>query len=136
MNKKKIEKYFYEDTGLYIDWDQLKKLPEIDTLIDIGVGTNGTPDLYERFPNQKLVLIDPLEESHQYIRNNLKHRNTLSFKTALGREKKSLIMNVEEKAWDRSSFLEITFLLEEVVETRTTFHLMIKQILQTRDKSM
>ena len=64
MNKKKkFEKYFYEETGLYIDWEQLKKLPDIDTLIDIGVGTEGTPDLYNRFPNQKLVLIDPLEVS-------------------------------------------------------------------------
>ena len=43
-------------------WDQLKKLPEIDTLIDIGVGDIGTPMLYERFPNQKLILVDPLDE--------------------------------------------------------------------------
>ena len=39
-------KYFYEETGMYIDWPQLKKLPEIDTLIDIGVSDWGTPDLY------------------------------------------------------------------------------------------
>jgi len=106
--KKKFEKYFYEDTGLYIDWDQLKKLPEIDTLIDIGVGTDGTTDLYERFPTQKLVLIDPLEECHEYIKNNLQHRDKISFKTGLGREKKSLIMNVEDEAWSRSSFLGVT----------------------------
>lgn len=53
--KRKFNKYFYEDNGLYIDWDQLKKIPEIDTLIDIGVGTDGTEDLYERFPTQKLI---------------------------------------------------------------------------------
>ena len=75
-------KNIFIKTLVYILIKSIGKLPEIDTLIDIGVGTNGTPDLYERFPNQKLVLIDPLEESHLYIRNNLKHRNTLSFKTA------------------------------------------------------
>ena len=106
---KKFNKYFSEDTGLYIDWAQLKKLPEIDTLIDIGVGTHGTTDLYDRFPTQKLVLIDPLEESHEYIKNNLKHRDKISFKTALGRENKSLIMNIEkENGMGRSTFLKIT----------------------------
>ena len=60
---------------VYIDKDQIKKLPEIDTLIDIGVGDKGTPDLYERFPNQKLILIDPLHESEKYASKNLSHRN-------------------------------------------------------------
>ena len=40
---KKITKYLYEDTGMFIDWSQLDQLPEIDTLIDIGVGIDGTP---------------------------------------------------------------------------------------------
>ena len=111
--EKKIVKYFYEETGMYIDWDQLKNLPDIDTLIDIGVGINGTPRLYERFSNQKLVLIDPLEESHDYIKNNLQHREKISFKTALGREKKSLTMNIEDQNMGRSTFLEITDLNNE-----------------------
>ena len=66
-----VKEYFYKKTGLYIDWDQLKKLPEIDTLVDIGVGDIGTPILYERFPKQKLILIDPLDEAENYIKNNL-----------------------------------------------------------------
>jgi len=39
----------YKRTGLFIDWNQLESLPEIDTLIDIdiGIGTRGTPELYE-----------------------------------------------------------------------------------------
>ena len=115
-SEKKFDKYFYEKTGLYIDWDQLKNLPDIDTLIDIGVGTNGTTDLYERFPNQKLVLIDPLDESHEYINNNLKHREKISFKTALGSEKKTQTMNIEDQAWGRSTFLEITDLNNEGYE--------------------
>ena len=45
-----IEK-FYTKTGMYIDWQQMESLPEIDTLIDIGVGPQGTEDLYRVFKN-------------------------------------------------------------------------------------
>ena len=38
-----MKKYFYEETGMYIDWPQIEKLPDIDTLIDVGVGQEGTP---------------------------------------------------------------------------------------------
>ena len=41
---KKVTNYLYEKTGMYIDWDQLNQLPEIDSFIDIGVGRNGTPN--------------------------------------------------------------------------------------------
>ena len=44
-----MTRYFYKETGMYIDWDQLKNLPDIDTFIDVGVGAEGTPDLYEKF---------------------------------------------------------------------------------------
>ena len=46
---KKVTNYLYEKTGMYIDWDQLNQLPEIDSFIDIGVGRNGTPNFYKRF---------------------------------------------------------------------------------------
>ena len=47
VSRSALESYLYEKTGMYIDKDQIKNLPEIDTLIDIGVGDEGTPDLYE-----------------------------------------------------------------------------------------
>ena len=36
-----MTKYFRDTTGMYVDWDQLNKLPEINTLVDIGVGPMG-----------------------------------------------------------------------------------------------
>ena len=102
-----IKKYFYEETGMYIDWDQLKKLPEIDTLVDIGVGDNGTENLYNRFSNQKLILVDPIDEAEKYISNNLEHRDVIYFKTGVGSSKGELIMNLEKNR-GRSSFLQIT----------------------------
>ncbi len=48
-----MTKYFYKETGMYVDWKQLKNLPDIDTFIDVGVGAEGTPDLYEKFCEKK-----------------------------------------------------------------------------------
>ena len=101
-----VKEYFYKKTGLYIDWDQLKKLPEIDTLIDIGVGDIGTPMLYERFPNQKLILVDPLDEAEHYVKNNLSKRDFIYFKTALGKEKGNLEINIESEI-NRSTLMEV-----------------------------
>ena len=39
-----MTKKIYETTGMFIDWSQLNNLPKIDTLIDIGFGSDGTPD--------------------------------------------------------------------------------------------
>ena len=59
-------KKFYEETGMYIDWQQLDRLPEIDTLINIGVGVHWTKDLYNRFKNAKLILIEPTDEVKEH----------------------------------------------------------------------
>ena len=102
-----MTKYFYEETGMYIDWKQLDKLPNIDTLIDIGVGPSGTPDLYQRFNTQKLILIDPLSESEIFVKENLNHSNFSFYKTALGAQKSELIINVEAEL-GRSSLLNVS----------------------------
>ena len=77
-------KKFYEETGMYVDWKQLSKLPRIDTLIDIGVGPNGTEDLYNHFTNAKLILIDPIDEAKEYAKKISKTRNVEFFQNALG----------------------------------------------------
>ena len=50
-----MKRYFYKETGMYIDWPQLERLPNIDTLIDIGVGAQGTPELNKQFSTKKLI---------------------------------------------------------------------------------
>jgi FkbM family methyltransferase len=79
-----MTKKIYETTGMFIDWSQLNNLPTIDTLIDIGVGSDGTPDLYDKFNTQKLILIDPLDEAEQYSKLQLAHRDVTFHKLALG----------------------------------------------------
>ncbi len=80
-----MKKKFYKDTGMYIDWEQINKLPNVKTLIDIGVGPNGTPDLYKRFIKSKLILIDPLDEAKNYAKKLRKSRNVLFYQNALGK---------------------------------------------------
>tara|TARA_B110000305_G_scaffold53690_1_gene59060 strand:+ start:288 stop:926 length:639 start_codon:yes stop_codon:yes gene_type:complete len=102
-----MTRYFYKETGMYIDWDQLKNLPNIDTFIDVGVGAEGTPDLYEKFSEKKLVLIDPLDEAENFYKNNMQNADAIFFKTALGESAGSLKINVEENI-GRSTILDVS----------------------------
>ena len=101
-------KKFYEKTGMYIDWQQLDRLPEIDTLIDIGVGVHGTEDLYNRFKNAKLILIDPIDEAKEYAHKLSKKREVNFFQNALGREDDIEKEMKLQKNKGFSSFLEIS----------------------------
>jgi FkbM family methyltransferase len=101
-----MTRYFRDETGMYIDWDQLDKLPEIDTLIDIGVGPMGTPVLHSRFSNAKLLLIDPLDETKSYIDDNLKSREVMWHQCGVGEKTDEVIINVEEKI-GRSTILNV-----------------------------
>ena len=58
------KKIFYEDTGMYVDWEQIRKLPKVKTIIDIGVGPSGTPWLWKKFKNSFIICIDPLIEEY------------------------------------------------------------------------
>jgi len=100
-------KYFYEETGMYIDWKQLERLPEIDSLIDVGVGPEGTPDLYKKFAGKKLILIDPLYEAEDFHNLYMKNTNSLFFLTALGDTTGNVIINVE-KEMGRSTIFNVT----------------------------
>lgn len=102
-----MTKYFRDTTGMYVDWDQLNKLPEINTLVDIGVGPMGTPELYEKFDSAKLLLIDPLDETESYINENLRERQVMFHKCGVGKEADELTINVENEI-GRSSILSVT----------------------------
>ena len=93
---------------MYIDWQQLDRLPEIDTLIDIGVGVHGTEDLYNRFKNAKLILIDPIDEAKEYAHKLSKKREVNFFQNALGRKDDIEKVMKLQKDKEFSSFLEIS----------------------------
>lgn len=101
-----MKKYFYEETGMYVDWEQLNSLPPIDTLVDIGVGPMGTPDLYKLFPNSKLLLIDPLDETNDYVNKELLSRDVIFHQCGVGKTSGEATINVEEEI-GRSSILDV-----------------------------
>ena len=102
-----VEK-FYTKTGMYIDWQQLESLPEIDTLIDIGVGPQGTEDLYRVFKNANLILIDPIDEAKEYAYKLSKDRKVVFIQSALGKDD-NIEKNMKlQKIRGFSSFLEIS----------------------------
>ena len=101
-------KKFYKETGMYIDWKQINKLPNVKTLIDIGVGPNGTPDLYKRFIKSKLILIDPLDEAKNYAKKLSKIRNVLFYQNALGKVDGGGVDFNIEKELGSSSFLKVS----------------------------
>ena len=99
---------FSTKTGMYEDWQQLESLPEIDTLIDIGVGTHGTEDLYKVFKNANLILIDPIDEAKEYANKLSKSRKVTFIQSALGKDddiEKNMKLQRERGL---SSFLEIS----------------------------
>ncbi len=102
-----VIKKFYKKTGMYIDFDQIKNLSNIDTLIDIGVGPNGTKDLYNNFKNANLILIDPIDQAKKYADKLSKKRNVQFFQVSLGKSDNVYKKMKIQKKLGLSSLLEL-----------------------------
>ena len=62
---------------------RLHKNFQIRTLIDVGIGA-GTPDLYEAFPDAKLLLVDPSADSWPAMDTILRQREGIAAKIGAG----------------------------------------------------
>ena len=114
-------KIYYKKTGMYVDWEQTSQLPKIDNFIDIGVG-EGTPYLWKKFKNKRIICIDPLDVSERTVIKMLKGKNYSFHKFALGSKKDEKILNVE-KDLGRSTLLKVT---KKNFEGRPTSRLKVK----------
>jgi len=83
-------------------------LPNIDTLIDIGVGAQGTPELYKQFSTKKLILIDPLDEAQEFFNKEMFHLDAIFYKTALGSQTDTVTFNIAPNGIGNSSILDVT----------------------------
>jgi len=99
-------KIYHKKTGMYVDWLQISQLPNIDNFIDIGVGV-GTPDLWKKFKNKRIICIDPLGDSEKAAISMLRGRNYSFHKFAVGAKTSEKILNVE-KNLGRSTLLKVT----------------------------
>lgn len=66
-----------------------------DAVIDVGVD-DGTPWLYEAWPEAKLVLVDPLEESEARAAKAAKGRDVAFHPVALGARRDRMTLQVPE----------------------------------------
>lgn len=70
-------------------WSRLKLLSDVATVIDVGVGDAGTPELYRHFPNARFISIDPLLECRSVV-------DALIPSTAAGSEFHAVALGSEE----------------------------------------
>lgn len=100
-------------------YHRLEKLPPLSTIIDVGVGDEGSPFLYERFEDAYYISIDPVAESEQAVNKHLNDDQSVFIGKALGSEKGVIELEVSNKA-SRTSLLERTDYdsKSEITETR------------------
>ena len=89
------------------------------TIVDVGVA-DGTPQLYEAFPDAFYVLIEPLKEYEPHLQRILLECEGQYFLAAAGARDERAIINVEPNRPWKSSFYERTDLTStgDLVEKR------------------
>lgn len=89
-------------------YHRLDRLPNIKTIIDVGIGHSGSPFLYKRNWNPYFICIDPLNEAKQFIETNLKSDSFTFFQCAAGSEQKQNISFYVSSIPSRTSLLDRT----------------------------
>lgn len=87
-------------------WNRIgnTSLPQIETLIDIGVGITGTPYLWKHFSNVQFVFVDPVEECRKSVESYLSYDGNYFLPIALGMQEDIAYVNVAEDI-NKSSLL-------------------------------
>ena len=90
-------------------WNQIKDLPNVDVLIDVGVG-EGTQFLYDAFPDASLILVDPIEQ----VQTN---REYTFFKCAASNTSGTVVLNVDADSINMHSTYTRTPLTRSTIES-------------------
>ena len=103
----------WEPARAYWNPEYLQRLEfHPQTIIDVGVA-QGTPDLYDAYPDAKLLLCEPVAEFRPYIEAILARRPGIYLDVAIGSEPGERILRIEPKRPLLTSFynrhpLEVT----------------------------
>lgn len=81
-------------------------------VVDVGVN-DGTPQLYQAFPDAELLLIEPLQECEAYMRDLLTQRKGSYVLAALGAQPGTATITVDHRRTGKSSLLERTALTQD-----------------------
>ncbi len=87
-------------------YHRLAGLKPVNTVIDIGVGHNGSPFLYRHFPDATYLSVDPLREAEQAVAKGLgRSDNSLFIEAALGEEPATIDLPIS-RVPSRTTLLE------------------------------
>lgn len=75
------------------------------TIVDVGVA-DGTPELYQAFPDANFVLIEPVDEFEPIIRSTLEKYEGEYLKLALGEFSGKGVIHIDTSHLERSSFFK------------------------------
>jgi len=101
-NRDCISLPLYKSPGYH----HLKRLPDVKTVIDVGVGDQGSPFLYSAFPHANFISIDALHECQAVVDKHLGISNKNKFFSfALGDQDGVAFIDVREKI-SQSSILQ------------------------------
>ncbi|NET07334.1 MAG: FkbM family methyltransferase [Symploca sp. SIO2B6] len=103
------------------------------TVFDIGV-CKGTPELYKSFPDSKIVLLDPLEETKEYYKNFTKQFDMDFIQCAIGSKKGQTCIHIPKNRLGSTSILERTEIYnpKEEISTRSVEVETLDNIIQER----
>jgi len=90
---------------------------DIKTVIDIGV-MEGTFNLYNRYPNAQLVLVDPLIESKSHVDKLINNRPFSFYNCAVGNTQDKFTINIDSKMRQSSILKRTDIVPTEVVSQR------------------
>jgi FkbM family methyltransferase len=93
-SKSQVKFPLYKTPGYH----HLRRLYHVETVIDVGVGDQGSPFLYSAFPDANFLSIDPLEECKVTVDRYLGiSKKNVFFTVALGNFQGSAFIDVREK---------------------------------------
>ena len=84
----------------------IDRLPDVSTVVDIGIGPEGTRDLWDRYPDAQFVLIDPVIECKSSVEGMLeKDARNVFVNKAVGAGSEQVTINID-RGLNRSSVLD------------------------------
>lgn len=119
--RKSFPRLFRQPSGP--GYHRLDDLPSLETIVDIGVGHQGSFFLYDRFPNSYFISIDPLSEAEKIV-NDLINNGRLNgcfIRAAAGKETKEVSFTVSSSPSQSSLFQRTRHNQHSrAIESRTT----------------
>ena len=106
----------------YKKWKFNQDLPNCGSIIDVGIGANGTPELWCHYPEKHYLFVDPLRECEEsvwtYFENDSDEQHLVFVCTAVGAARGYAKILIKEKL-STSSILSELDASYDVSETRT-----------------